>query len=392
LSGPSLTDFEVFKASGTSVQWGATFGYFRRFGGGTTAAAAAPRPQAVPSAPYVQTGKWEIDVHGGGLTGATPTKGAGALPPAGDSFNTLNNRPSRRVTSYYFGDGAALLNQVNAALNVGSSLITPLDSVLQESGTSRNGSGTFGIRVTRHLTSRFSGEFSLDFGYGKLALSEDARAGIEASRESFTRAWTALIGTGAGLFTNVNVTSTVDRRDEVGSQLMATGAVNINLTRPRAVVPYATIGIGVASHRGETPRVTLTGNYRFQIGTAVPSIAPFDDTDTVDVRWVNSGSDVVTLLGLGVKRDVSTRWGLRTDVRWFLGSNGTEVRIDATPNHRILTLPFAIPSNTTPSMQFSNNTTTMATFSGAPITDFRTFTGTGRVVQTQVTFGWYMRF
>src|SRR5688572_3578875 len=58
--------------------------------------------------------KWEIEFHAGGLVTNNPTDGTTALPPAGAAFTTAGARPSRRVSSWYFGDGAALLNEVLA--------------------------------------------------------------------------------------------------------------------------------------------------------------------------------------------------------------------------------------------------------------------------------------
>ena len=76
--------------------------------------------------------KWEIEVHGGGVRVDKPTDATTAMPAAGEPFTTTNGRPSRYVSSWYFGDGAALRNQ-NAAAFTPTPLnarIVPLDSVL----------------------------------------------------------------------------------------------------------------------------------------------------------------------------------------------------------------------------------------------------------------------
>src|SRR5207248_2356220 len=58
-----------------------------------------------------RTLKWSIEVHGGANAPTNPSGGTSALPPPGVTFSTLVGRDSRRVPSWYFGDGASLLNQ-----------------------------------------------------------------------------------------------------------------------------------------------------------------------------------------------------------------------------------------------------------------------------------------
>src|SRR5207249_982595 len=102
---------------------------------------------------------------------------------------------SRRTSSWYFGDGAVLLNQVNAALGL-SPRITPLDPVLKSSLADRQQGGSFGFRVSRTLSDRFSAEFGVDYALGRLTMSAPALAGIEAARASFVPALAALIANG----------------------------------------------------------------------------------------------------------------------------------------------------------------------------------------------------
>ncbi len=56
-----------------------------------------------------QERKWEVEVHGGGMLAANnPTEGAATLPDPGAPFTTQLGAASRRVSSWYFGDGALL--------------------------------------------------------------------------------------------------------------------------------------------------------------------------------------------------------------------------------------------------------------------------------------------
>ncbi len=57
-------------------------------------------------------GDWEIEVHGGLLWTLTPSGGqATTLPPAEPFPTVVPGVSSRRVTSWYFGDGGMLLRQ-----------------------------------------------------------------------------------------------------------------------------------------------------------------------------------------------------------------------------------------------------------------------------------------
>lgn len=57
--------------------------------------------------------KWEIEVSGGGAFSMRPVRWtalAASIEP-GAPFTTVVDEPSRRVRSWFFGDGAALLNE-----------------------------------------------------------------------------------------------------------------------------------------------------------------------------------------------------------------------------------------------------------------------------------------
>src|SRR5690348_2906620 len=133
---------------------------------------------AVASPATAQTagaGKWEIELQGGGMLSTNPTAGTVSLPGPGQAFSTAAIYPpqsvitvasSRRESSWYFGDGAILLNQAAKALEtsqVGMSTpfpgrIVTLDSVLARSLGQRRRAGSIGVRVSRVLSPRISAE------------------------------------------------------------------------------------------------------------------------------------------------------------------------------------------------------------------------------------------
>jgi hypothetical protein len=332
--------------------------------------------------------RWTIEVHGGGLSANHPASGDGALPAAGSPFTTLVGTSSRRVSSWYFGDGAALLNQVNGAFRL-TQAITPLDSVLESASVQRQGGAGLGFRVSRTIGSRYEAEFTLDYGPGGLRVRKDRLAAIEATRASFTSAWTALIGTGP--FGNSRVTSLATIDAEEGHQLFTTVALDVNLTTAGKARPYVSVGAGVASNVGGAPAVALAGNYQFDI----LGVIPVNETDTVKLRYAIDRRAFVGLVGAGVKYFASPRWGLRLDGRAYLGHNRVRSLLEVTPAVETLRPAGAIASTTTPAVQFVNNpaiVNAQSSLGGQPISGFQTFAGKGTQRQIALALGVFWRF
>lgn len=347
--------------------------------------------------PAAAQGQWELEFHGGVLLSNRPADGIATLPAAGTPFTTVSGVPSRRESSWYFGDGAALVNQVNTARGV-SPKITPLDPVLNRSVAQRQNGASFGFRISRHITPRYTAEFSVDYSRGQLEMSDSGRAGIEASRDSFISAFNVPFPPGpAGIAPVVTVTSTDAIDEQRGHQVFATGVLNINLKGDGRIIPYATVGGGVVVNAGNTPSATLAGTYR----VAPPSGGPLpagvlihDETDTVTLRYSIERRALVGVLGGGIKYVVSPRWGVRLDIRALLSNNSISNLVDA--NATVATLTPAsvlvIPAN--PTLQFSNNPSTGApsSLSGPPINGFQTFAGSGIQAHISIVPGVFWRF
>ena len=61
----------------------------------SSASAQAPSSQAGST-----DGRWEIEVHGGGAVGSSPTDGTSSLPAAGEALTTITgDRKSTRLNS-----------------------------------------------------------------------------------------------------------------------------------------------------------------------------------------------------------------------------------------------------------------------------------------------------
>lgn len=100
----------------------------------------------------------------------------------------------------------------------------------------------------------------------------------------------------------------------------------------------------------------------------------------------------VGLFGGGVKYALSARQGLRADVRVHISANSIDTLVDARPTVVLTTPGVAIFSGTTPPLLLSNVSSARSVLTGSPIADLKTFTGSGREMQTNVTVGCFVRF
>ncbi|HTM24668.1 MAG TPA: hypothetical protein VL225_05715 [Vicinamibacterales bacterium] len=388
-----------------------------RFGTLALCLAAVVATVSPASAQTAGSGKWGFEFHTGGMMPTNPAHGTVTLPAAGQPFSTVAMYPppappvitvgsSRRESSWYFGDGAILFNQAAVGLEttqVGMSTpfpgrIATLDPVLGRSLGERPRDGSIGARVSRTFTPRLSAELSVDYGLGRMQITQANRDAIEATRASFIAAFNGLITANPGRVLK-SLTSTAALESGGAHQLFTSGALIVNLRAAGRIVPYATFGASLISSLGAMPRATLTGNYQF----LNPSGSPINETDTVTVRDVRERS-VGGILGGGVKYDVARRWGIRLDARVSLSRNSASTVLDATPNVALGQLPAGrLVLNSSPTLQFSNNSTdpvtalsvtavAASTLTGPAISGLRTFSGSGVSTHTSVTAGIFWRF
>jgi hypothetical protein len=120
-----------------------------------------------------------------------------------------------------------------------------------------------------------------------------------------------------------------------------------------------------------------------------------NETDNVTIRIASANKHAfVTVFGGGVKVMGSSRWGVRADVRAYIGKNTFNVLIDADPQVVTSTPVGAVASFVTPSIQFSNNPSTgrPSNLSGPAISGFKAFSSSGMPVQMNVSAGIFFRF
>jgi hypothetical protein len=278
--------------------------------------------------------------------------------------------------------------------------IITLDPVLARSFGAWQPGPSIGMSVSRTLTPRLGAELSIDYRRARLRITESNSDAIEATRASFIQAFEGMIRFNPNRVLN-SVTSTAAHEDGSGHQLVASGALIVNLKTTGDIIPYATLGAGMIMHSGGLPSTTLRGNYQFLLGAGG---APIDETDNVTVRAALDNRTLAGVLGGGVKYHVSPRWGIRLGVRVALSKNAAETVLDAAPNVALGLRPAGrgvLAAN--PSIQFSNNSSdpvtslgvtavAASTLTGPVITGLRTFSGTGIVTTTSLITGVFWRF
>jgi hypothetical protein len=156
--------------------------------------------------------------------------------------------------------------------------------------------------------------------------------------------------------------------------------------------PYVAIGGGLVHKLGNLPSVSMTGNYRFTIQGGGGTV-PINETDTLRLHY-EQGTALVGLVGAGVRRTLSDRYGVSLDARLLLGQQTLTMRLDSTPTVTAGTPEGFIESFTTPGIQFSNsrNTGRESTLSGAPLAGFKAFSTNGLQTRYIVSAGVFLRF
>ena len=334
--------------------------------------------------------KWEVEVSGGGEFSVRPVDGTALPIEPGEPFTTVVGEPSRRVRSWFFGDGAALLNEAVEGFRdqIDVPPIDPLDYVL---GTGLLGphatGGVTSLRVTRILNRRFAVEFSGSYStYPRIELAGAASSGIRQSRESFEPTWAPLMFVGP--FDESTVGSAFAGRDGRLREVAVTGALQVTFPTAGRAVPYVSVGAGYVDVSGELPSSEVVGTYRFRVHRQ----HVFEQVDAVTLRSSSSGGAAVGVVGGGVKAYLSDRWGLRLDVRALIGQSATYLEVDTDPRVRADDGFDAVASRTTPSIQFGNEAAGVPSTLGLAAQGLRTWSASGLLVRARFSLGLFWRF
>jgi hypothetical protein len=242
------------------------------------------------------------------------------------------------------------------------------------------------------LTPRVSVEGTVEYSRSQLRLRKSAVTSLEATRVSFVTAWTALFATDTATFQNAGVTATSTIDAGAAHQIVANGAIVFNILTHRRNTPYTSVAVGVLSNGGRAPSVTLVGRYT----TRLNGTAPIDETDAMTLRYAIDRTLVAVTVGLGMKRMVTERWGLRVEMREQLCSDPITNLVSASPQLVLSSNVLQQGAAATPlasSLQFANipNSATMSSLGGS-VAGMKVFTGTGMESRFSVTGGTFWRF
>jgi hypothetical protein len=170
-----------------------------------------------------------IDVYGGLAAARIPGGGTVTMPAAGPPILTSNPIfPSRQTSTWFLGDGAALLNDAVTDLGI-LNRIAAVDPALASLPFEHRVGAAFGVRVRRPFRSRFALEVSVDVLASRARATDAFAAAADAARTSFQDTFSALFATGPFVNTVVDATTEVSagssRRVAV-RQFPSSGAVS----------------------------------------------------------------------------------------------------------------------------------------------------------------------
>jgi hypothetical protein len=345
---------------------------------------AAPRPAAKVFRP-----RWTVEVYGGWSGGSTPTGGAAKDAfPAGAPFTTEAGTPSRAHSSWYFGDGARLFNEVAASFTQinGRPLarLVPLDTALHSAALGQESAPLFGARVGRVLTSRLRVEVLFERG-GSVSPTGAFQEAVSRSSDAFRVAFTGLLGTAP--VTGLAVTSTAEQPSASNGQVRILGSLTWMVAERGRLGLHVTGGGGVALRTGTQPELRIAGDYQFSLyGTS-----PMHESDRLVIRLDEPDRAPIGLAGGALTYRLSRRTSVRADVRVLVGANRATTTLQASPAKTASTLPAVLPSVTSPAIQFSTKTSAPSSLSG-PALDLVVFQASGVAARMQGTIGFVMHF
>lgn len=327
---------------------------------------------------------WEFELRTGGLLSASPAGGEGALPPAGQTFEGSGGT-SRKVASWFFGDGARFLNDFLQLRGVATRVV-PLDALLVGQLFERRSGVQLGARLSKAVSRRVEVEVTVDVSNGGAAIKEGAASQIEATRGSFVGAWNAVFADGSVVFATPQTSATATIR-EGGREVLTMAGLNLNLVARGKVVPYVAAGAGVLTRVGGGPSAVLVGNYTF----LASGLFSMDETDTLLLDSAAEKHLLIGLAGGGIKYFATPNRGVRLDVRAHLWDPANHTILSAAPNTKVNPpVQTVVFSRTTPSLQISNNPDNPSTLSTS-IAEFESFSGP-RTLPLRVTLGYFWRF
>ena len=239
--------------------------------------------------------------------------------------------------------------------------------------------------MARRVSPRASVEFEWQTGLGSLDATDAARARAEAARAGFEAAFGGLMATVPASL--VSVEATVAHTTSGSGLTSLGGAMSWSLTRGSRLESYVSAGGAWLFGGDGATEIRLIGEYGFRFFGTVQ----IDERDEILIRVTEPDGSLAGVVGGGVTYGLARRHALRADLRVYLSASGLATSVEATPSRVTSATGAALPSLTSPSLQFSSTPVAPSSLGGDWLT-LETFSGGGLEVMLQVSVGYVFRF
>jgi len=354
---------------------------------------------------------WQLDLSGVWFQAGAPLKGAGALPNPAPLIPLSLSFPqqTRFIPSWFFGSGAALIEEVDPKHVLARVSVHPLDAVLTgRSAAHQSGSG-ISLGLTHVISGRFCAEFRVASSRTGVGLTPTARTEVESTRRSFEEFFgrvASLLDTDSSIARAV-----VNTVPKSSLEVHISAGLRTGFRKTLFGTPYVMVGAGLTRSNSFAQQVKITGNYRF--GTPAGRgrlIGQYDETDNVVLQIDSDRYRPFWIGGVGSTFALSPRVGFQVDTRFSLALTQVSITLDASPGVSVIDDPalsrsgvhtvgvgqvsFDGPPLTV--LMFDNNGELSRTFpsslSAPPIERFRTLSARGIESAVALSFGMYLKF
>ena len=312
------------------------------------------------------------------------------MPGPGTTFATVTpNIASRQVSSFLFGDGNSLLNQV--LIGNGLKPIPSLDSAILNNrlALERQSNIGIGLRLARYATKRVSvdwtNEYDIDYDHGSFEINEKERADSFHSMHAWVTSLESLFGK-CGKPCYSSVAARELSTHEKGHQLSSALTANYDLASQGKFVPYVGGGMGFVISFSGTPRQQYIGHFSLRNGA-------IEGTDHVNVNFQVPAVVPALVILAGGKYQLNGRWGLRMEMRNNFESHSFKTLVSASPEFSAGGAGNAIVlSSGGVGVQFSDNQALAQSSLSSTLPQFRTFKSTGLRYEGRISGGVFYRF
>ena len=333
---------------------------------------------------------WEIEVHSSGFLKNDAAGGNKAMAPVGTPFATVTpGVNSRMVSSFLFGDGNTLINQV--LVGQGLNPIPSLDGIILNNRRTleRQSNIGAGLRLSRYIGKRtwldWTNEVDFDYDDGSFEINEKEEADSFRAMQGWVTSLESLFGAcGAPCPYAIGARRLSTR--EKGHQVSSALTANYDLRPWGRFTPYLGGGGGLVVSFAGTPRQEYFGHFSLLNGT-------IQGSDHVMVNFQVPPVVPALIVAAGARYELSERWGLRMEMRNNFESHSYKTLVRALPEFS--TGPSAnvvVLSADGTGVQFSGNQSLAPSSLSNPLPQFRTFKSTGLRYEGRLSGGVYYRF